>query len=169
MDKQSMEDRLAAHAVEPVDEAVEPDEPEQDGEVKPPDEPPEALVKSVGDVIRLAGGSDSRVIVELLKKVGALAEDGSELVYTLHKPLGPPVAGVDKYKGVKKVKFAAVLTGYHRRRMAQPHEGPENAVLLTWVEALTHQSRDFVDRLSAIDTDACMAIAHYIEGASKNG
>jgi len=165
MDTQEMVGRLAAHVAEPDD--VEPDEAEAPAPEPAEDEPPEALVKTVGEVIRL-GLADSRVIVELLKNVGALVEEGDALIYTFHKPLGPPVAGVDKFKGTKKVRFATKILGYHRRRMAQPHEGTENAVLLTWVEALTAKPRDFIDRLSAVDTDACMAIAHCIEGASKN-
>lgn len=170
MDTKHMEERLAAHTVEPDDEP----EAEPGSELEPDDQPaadgpPEPIVKTVADVVRLQGGGDSRVVVELLKTVGALVEDGDELVYTLYKPLGPPVVGPDKHKNVKKLRFASVITGYHKRRMAQPHEGTENAVLLTWVEALTTKPRDFIDRLSSIDTDACMAIAHCIEGASKNG
>lgn len=167
MDTKHMEERLAAHAAELDEPDAEPvGDPES--EEQPPDGPPEPIVETAADVIR-QGVGDSRVVVELLKTVGVLVEDGDELVYTLYKPLGPPAAGPDKHRGVKKIRFASVITGYHKRRMAQPHEGTENAVLLTWVEALTTKPRDFIDRLSSIDTDACMAIAHCIEGASKNG
>jgi hypothetical protein len=165
--KEELERRLAPHGVKP--DASEPEPPNEAAAPAESKKPPEPLVKTVGDVIRAAGGGDSRVVVEGLKMVGHLVEDDETITYTLYKPLRKPASGVDEHKGVKKLEFTKELGGYHKRRMAtvNPFLG-ENAALLTWVEAFTGEPRSLVDRLHIIDADACIAIAHYIEGQAGN-
>lgn len=163
MDVNSIEERLAAHAVEPEGEFP----PEPEPATVEPDKPPESQVKTVGHVIRLLGGGSSDVVVGALKNIGALVEDGTDLVYSLHKPLAPS-AGPDSDPNLRKLRFATQLTGYHKRRMARLYEAGENAVLLTWVEALTGKARGVIDRLHWIDSEACIAIAHHIEGQAGN-
>jgi hypothetical protein len=168
--KEEFERRLAPHGVMP--ETSEPQPDEAAATETEPEKPPEPQVKTVADVIRLAVGTDARVVVALLKKVGALeerpGENGTELVYKLHKPLRKAV-GPDLHPGLGKLAFATEIRGWHRRRMLRIREEHENAVLMTWIEAFTGKDSTLTDRLHPIDLEACMAIAFSIEMESRSG
>ena len=169
MDTKEMQERLAAHVESDAEPAAEPESKvEDDAVVSDPID--ESSATNVGQVIRLFNGKDTAIVVNLLRKIGALVERGDKLVYTLYKPLAKPLAGgVDQHRGVKVLEFTTEPCTYHKRRMAEHGEGGINAVLLTWVEVLTGEPRGLIDRLSIIDGEAAMNIAHFIEGQSKNG
>lgn len=165
---EEMQRRLAAHAVEPEEQPEEPEAPVELDEK--PSGPPEPKLKTVGDVIRHTGGADSTMVVSLLKMVGALVDDGGDLVYQLYQPLRPARPGSGSLEdGRIKLRFATQLGVYHQRRMLVLGEAPIQTVHLSWVEALTGSSRALVDRLGYIDGQAVMAIAQYIEGEAGNG
>lgn len=168
MDKQAIDGRLAAYAVEPEEDALDESSPaaaEPDAAAAEEDAAP----ATVAQVLRLYGTLDSAIVVAKLRQIGALEERSGKLIYKLSKPLCKPLSGgVDPFRGVEKITFQTELSAYHKRRMARQGEGPENAVLLTWVEALTNEDRGLIDRLHWTDAEAAITIAHSIESSAGN-
>lgn len=163
---EDVERRLAAHAVVP--------EERDQADTAEDEEPSEPAFQNVAELLKVTRGVSEPTVIGL-KRIGALVDDGETFVYTLHKPLKVPA-------GTTKVRIAKDITARHKRQMFTfgEHRGPTSedpegndlvpyqAVLLSWVGALTGLRSSVIDNLSYYDADALMSIVQWIEGDQGN-